>query len=258
MEQLQLSDKSQKFIEDLKLYLFSSGKNEKEINDITKELEEHLYEAELDGKSIDQIIGSSPKDYMLSISNEMKTDYKAWVKYLPLIIIGTMSFSVFDDLLHGTLSYSVLKIIGTVVYCLLFLAGVMIAFRYTARNQVSKLREFLILLVPIIMSMIAYGGLYFADSVYSTPIISFGILGSIITGLLFLSFIIGFSIWAKTAILPVVLISIHLPEFALSFIALNEELRLILGLVITYLLIGAYLFYEVKKVNNDGRKSPVK
>lgn len=250
MEQLQLSVKSQKFIEDLKIYLFSSGKNDQEINDITKELEEHLYEAELNGKSIDQIIGSSPKEYMQSISNEMRTDYKAWVKYIPLIIAGAMSFSIFGDLLKGTLSYSVLKIIGTAVYCVLFFIGVMIAFRYTARNQVSKIREFLILLAPIFISMVVFMGLLVADSIYPTPTINFGVLASTVIGLFFLCFIVAFSIWAKTAILPVFIISFHLPTIVLARTTLNEELQLIMGLAITYILIGIYLFYEVRKTKS--------
>ena len=248
MEQFQLSNKSEKFIEDLKLYLFSSGKNEREINEIAKELEDHLYEAELNGKSIEQIIGRSPKDYMQSISDELKTDYKAWLKYLPLIVLGTISFSVLGDLLYGTLRYSVLQIMGTVIYCMLFFAGVMFAFRHTARNQVSKRREFIILLLPILISMMAFLGLTIADTFYPTPIISFGVLGSTIIGFLFLFFIIGFSIWAKTAFLPVCLMAIHLPGFVLSHTSLDEVLQLIISLVVTYVLIGAYLYYELKKV----------
>ena len=40
VEQLQLSDKSKKFIDDLRLYLFSSGKNDQEIKEIAEELED--------------------------------------------------------------------------------------------------------------------------------------------------------------------------------------------------------------------------
>ena len=138
--------------------MFSSGKNDQEIKEITEELEVHLYEAELNGKSIDRIIGVSPKEYMMSISTEMKTDYKAWAKYIPLIIIGAMSFSVLGDLLQGTLRYSLLKIIGTLIILFPFFVGVFIAFRYTARNQVSKIKEFLILLLPIFISTFFLGG----------------------------------------------------------------------------------------------------
>jgi len=57
------------------VYLFSSRKKDAEIDDIIHELEDHLYEAERKDKSIEHIIGSSPKEYMQSISKEMKTVY---------------------------------------------------------------------------------------------------------------------------------------------------------------------------------------
>ncbi|MGM0890730.1 MAG: HAAS domain-containing protein [Bacillota bacterium] len=251
MEQHQLSDKSQRFIDDLRLYLFSSGKNESEIKEIAEELEVHLFEAELHGKSIERIVGASPKEYMMNISNEMKTDYRAWVRYTPLIIIGTMSFSIFGDLLQGTLSYSVLKIIGTILYSLMFLGGVMITFRYVARKQVTRIKEFIILLIPIIISMLFFGGLIILDSIYNTPIIDFGLVGSLAIGLIFLCFVILFSIWVKSAVLPVILIALHLPTFMLSFTSFEEEVQLITGMVITYLLIGLYLFYVLRKMKRE-------
>lgn len=247
MEQYQLSNKSKKFIEDLRLYLFSSGKNDVEINEIAEELEVHLYEAELNGKSIEQIVGASPKEYMMSISSEMKIDYKAWSKYIPLIIIGSMSFTVVGDLLQGTLSYSLLKIIGSIIYSLLFLGGVFVAFRYTTRNQVSKVKEFFILLLPIITSMLLFLGLSIVDSIYETPHIEFGFIGSLVTGLVFLCFIIIFSIWAKTAVLPIILVALHLPAYILSYTSLKLENQLIIGMLITYILVGLYLFTIFKK-----------
>ena len=79
---------------------------------------------------------------MVSISSEMKTDYKAWAKYIPLIFLGAMSFSVIEDLLQGTLSYSLLTILGTLLNCFIFLAGVFIAFRFTASIRCLKLESF--------------------------------------------------------------------------------------------------------------------
>ena len=247
MEQLDLSEKSRKFIDDLKLYLFSSGKNDQEIKEITEELEVHLYEAELNNKSIDQIVGVSSKEYMMSISSEMKTDYKTWSKYIFLIIIGSMSFSIFGDLLQGTLSYSVLKIIGMLLYSILFLAGIFIVFRLIARNQYSKIKEFFIILLPVFISMLFFGGVIVLDSIYHTPVVHFGILGSTILGLLFLSLVVFFSIRAKTAVLPVILITLYLPEKLLAFTSYSEIIQLIIGLVITYLLIGVYFLYVIKR-----------
>ncbi|MEH7491356.1 HAAS domain-containing protein [Neobacillus niacini] len=251
MVEYQLSGKSKKFIDDLKLYLFSSGKNEKETKEITEELEVHLYEAEQNGKSINQIVGASPKEYMMSISSEMKTDYRAWAKYVPLIIIGAMSFSILGDLIQGPLSYSLLKIIGTIVNSILFFGGVMIAFRYVARNQVSKIKEFLIFLLPIMISMLFIGALLLVDSIYKTPVIDFGYTGSLLIGFIFLCFIIFFSIWAKTAVLLVTIIALHLPTYILSLTTLNEEAQLISSMLATYLIMGLYLFYVVKKTKNN-------
>ena len=247
MIEKQLTVKSEKFIDDLRVYLFSSGKNEQEIKEITEELETHLYEAEQNGKSIDQIVGASPKEYMMSISSEMKTDYRAWAKYIPLIIIGSMSFTIFGDLIQGTLSYSLFKIIGTLVYSILFFGGVMFAYRYVARNQVSRIMEFFILLLPIFLSMLFIGGVLFVDSIYKTPMIDFGMIGSWVIGLFLLCFIILFSVWAKTAILPVTLLAIHLPTYVLSFTSFNVVTQLITSTVITYVCIGLYLFFMVKK-----------
>jgi uncharacterized membrane-anchored protein len=241
----QLSKKSEKFIDDLKLYLFSSGKNDQEIKDITEELEVHLYEAEQNGKSIEQIVGASPKEYMMSISSEMKNDYRAWAKYVPLIILGAMSFSILGDLIKGPLSYSLLKIIGTIFNSILFLGGVMFAFRYVARNQVSRMKEFLIFMLPIVISMLFIGAILIVDSIYQTPVIEFGLVGSYLIGFIFLLFIIVFSVWAKTVVLPITLIALHLPTFLLSFTTFNEGTQLITGMMMTYLIMGLYLVYVV-------------
>jgi hypothetical protein len=140
-----------------------------------------------------------------------------------------------------------LKIIGTIINSILFLGGVMFAFRYVARNQVSKIKEFLIFTLPIMISMLFIGGVLIVDSFYKTPVINFGLAGSYLVGFIFLLFIIFYSVWAKTAVLPVTLIALHLPTLLLSFTTFNEETRLITSMLITYLLMGLYLLYVVKK-----------
>lgn len=248
MEQHLLSNQSKKFIDDLRLYLFSSGKNDHEINEIAEELELHLIEAEMHGKSIEKIVGSSPKEYMITISKEMKTDFRQWAKYVPLIVTSAMSFSILGDLLQGTLSYSALEITGTILFSLMFMGGVFLTFRCVASKQLSRFKEFLIMLLPIMISMIFFVGLIVVDSIYKTPIIDFNWIGSITVGVIALSFVVLFSIWAKTAVMLVILIALHLPEFILSFTSFGEVEQLIIGMIITYLLIGLYLFLEFRKL----------
>jgi len=62
---LKLSKKSQDFLENLRVYLFSSGKQWDEIEDIVNELEIYLFEAEKNGNSIEKIIGNSPKEKVI-------------------------------------------------------------------------------------------------------------------------------------------------------------------------------------------------
>ncbi len=69
-----LSTESTRFLEDLKVYLLASGKNEQATNEIVLELEDHLIEAEADGKSVRSITGDSPAAYIQSISHEMAFD----------------------------------------------------------------------------------------------------------------------------------------------------------------------------------------
>lgn len=110
--EVKLSEQSKTFIENLRVYLFSSGKNSDEIEEITEELENHFSEVEKRGKPIEKIIGKSPKEYMEMISNEMVIDYRTWFKYILLIIIGVFSITIIREVLEGALSYSILKIIG--------------------------------------------------------------------------------------------------------------------------------------------------
>ncbi|MGG1574580.1 hypothetical protein [Fictibacillus sp. NRS-1165] len=88
---MELSKQSQEFLQNLRLYLFSSGRKKSEIEEITEELGDHLREAERNGKSITHIIGQSPEQYMESIAKEMKVDYFGWSKVIPVLISGAFA-----------------------------------------------------------------------------------------------------------------------------------------------------------------------
>src|SRR5690625_6067575 len=77
--ELKLSNKSKEFLDNLRIYLFSSGKKSDEIDDIVEELEIHLHEAERNGKPIEKVIGKTPEAYMEMISDEMMIDYRTWI-----------------------------------------------------------------------------------------------------------------------------------------------------------------------------------
>lgn len=245
-----LSHESKTFLENLRVYLFSNGKNPEEIEEITEELEIHLSEAEKDGKSIDKIIGKTPKEYMKMVSNEMVIDYRTWMKYICLIIFGSFSFTIFPDLLNGNLSYSVLEIVGHIVIGMIFIAAVLTGFKLIATTHQTVKKQAVILAAIMLLPMALFIGLIYLNKSIDTPVIQFGTAGSIVIGVITALFIIGISFWAKTWALIVIIVLLTLPDYFMRLTTLQQEHQLIISTIITFGGIGIYLWLSAKLAKN--------
>lgn len=239
---LQLSKKSQNFIENLRVYLFSSGKQSDEIEQIVNELEIHLSEAEKSGKSIEKIIGESPKEYMKMISDEMTTDYQTWFKYICLIIFGSFSFKIFSDLLAGNLSYSLLELGGYIIITAIFIAAVSKGIKYISTINRSNVKQGVLIVGIALLPLVLFLGLTFLDRVIWTPTVHFDNIGTLIIGGITLLIVIGISIWAKTWILIIVTTLLILPDYFLNLTPLKHETQLILSMIISFGGIAIYLW----------------
>lgn len=244
--EVKLSEQSERFIENLRIYLFSSGKNSDEIEEIIEELESHLSEAEKRGKSIEKIIGKSPKEYMEMISNEMVIDYRTWFKYILLILIGAFSITIIRDVLEGALSYSLLEIIGYLVITVIFIFSVLKGFKYISTIKQSIGKQIGILIPIVMVPGALFFGLIFLNRAVDTPIIQFSNTASMVIGIITMLFIIGMSIWAKTWILIVVVAFISLPGYVLNQTSLPYETQLILESIIMFGGVGIYLLISTK------------
>lgn len=240
--EIQISKKSQEFLENLRLYLFSSGKKPDEIEDIVSELEVHLFEAEKKGKPIEKIIGKSPKEYMKMVSDEMVIDYRTWFKYICFIVFGSFSFSIFIDLWEGNLSYSILEIIGDIVIGAIFIASVLIGLKFISTTNRSLKIQGLILGSMAILPIALFVGLIYLNRAIDTPLIYFGNKGSLAIGVVAALIIIGVSIWAKSWTLIIIMAFLILPDYLLSLTSLQEETQMIISVIITYGGIGVYLW----------------
>lgn len=238
---MQLSNKSKEFLENLRVYLFSSGKNTNEIEEIVEELEVHLLEAEEKGKPVEKIIGQSPKEYMEQLSDEMSVDYKAWFKYIPFMIVGAFSFTIADDLLAGSLSYSLLEIIGHVMIGFIFIFGVFGVFKYISSNKISKWKQAIILYLTGSLPIGLFVGLIYLNRVIETPVIHFGQTGTAIIAIVTLIVLVWASWWAKTWVLPIILTLMTLPKYLLGLTALQEETILIVSTFVSFGGIAVYL-----------------
>jgi hypothetical protein len=243
MKQLQfeLSQKSRSFLENLRVYLFSSGKKSDEIEEIIEELESHLIEAEQHGKPIEKIIGKSPKAYMEMVSNELTIDFRTWFQYIVIIIFGAFSFTIFQDILAGTLSYSLLELIGHIAITGIFTFLIFLVFKYISSNALSNTIQMVILSLIGLIPVGLFVGLHFLNKSVETPVIEFGQTGSLIIVAITILFIFAISIWAKTGILIVIVTLLTLPEYLLDKTTLNQETQLILSTVVSFGGIGVYL-----------------
>jgi hypothetical protein len=244
----ELSKKSQEFIDNLQLYLVTSGKKEDDIEDIVQELEDHLMEAEKRGKSVETIVGQSPKAYMEQLSNEMSFD-KSWItKYLPMFILGAFAYMVLGDAIRGEMTYSLLQLIGYPLISILFLLAVWLTFKYLASHTPPKWGERLLFGVLAVFPIFAFVGLLFVNRQSDQPVvIEVGQTGTTITISLCILIFIFLSLWGKSwafIILPLIMFG---PELLLDKTSITEETKAIINLPVTTIGFLAYFLISAKR-----------
>ncbi|MBT2684729.1 DUF1129 family protein [Bacillus sp. ISL-37] len=171
-----VSKRAEQFLVELRMYLISKGKNDQEINEITEELEVHLTEAEAAGKDVSHIIGDSPKNYMKSIGESMKTDYRQLAGLVPLMILLLAAYLSIGPAIEGTFSVSqgtilfalVISSISILVYGL-FLFKVMPKFFQSKWNYVLFSGTFLAVTGLMVAFMFWYKSQKFEAVFVATP-----------------------------------------------------------------------------------------
>lgn len=117
-----LSKKADQFIMELNMYLMSKGKNDEEIHEILVEIEDHLIQAEAEGKNIRDITGDSPRAYMKSIGQEMGFDGKQFLTLAPMTGLLLIAFSCFTPALWGDFTLSEIGVWGAIAGAILSFA----------------------------------------------------------------------------------------------------------------------------------------
>ncbi|WP_078556059.1 HAAS domain-containing protein [Bacillus alkalicellulosilyticus] len=243
---MELTKKSQEFLEDLRLYLFSSGKKEAEINEVIEELTDHLIEAEKEGKSVDHITGLSPKAYMESIAEEMPFDVKGMLVVIPAILFGVFAYIMLGDAIRGTMSYTTYHVIGFPVVILIGLGSVVFLFKIIAKNRLKLTWQWILLGGSNLFVIGLFVAVYILSNNYGTPFIEFGFTGRIVATILSIAIFIAIAVWAKIwspIIIPALL---FIPEVIAESFIVNEDVK---ALVITsgFVLIAIYMIFLLRK-----------
>ncbi len=237
-----ISAESQKFLENLRVYLFSSGKNEIEIDEIIGELEDHLCEAEKNGKNIDDIIGKSPKEYMNQVANEMHLDLKGLFKYISIIMIGAFAFILTGEAIRGVLEFSVIDLVGYPLIFFLYLFTTAVVFKYVSSRHLTKTKEWILLgiagVVPVFLFMIQI----YLNNAVNTPTYGFGTIGNMIAIGCAAIIFICIAVWSKSLTIIIIPVLLFLPEVIINLTTLQEQTKAILNATIPFALIGIYIF----------------
>ncbi|WP_163529505.1 DUF1129 family protein [Halobacillus ihumii] len=244
-----LSNQSREFLENLRLYLVSSGKNEEDIEDIVNELGDHLSEAEKQGKSVQDIVGQSPKEYMEQLGGEMRIDSKSIVKYGIFLLVGALSYILLGDVINGGVELSVMQAVGYPIIFCLFVGLIVGVFRNLASSQPGKIKQWTLLGILGIVPLLLLLCLIMLNEAYKTPTIQFSDAANILTAVIAVAVFIGMSLWSKTWILIIVPLFTFGPDLLLGETNLQESTQLVLSSLLMFAGIGSYVFYVYKKEN---------
>ncbi|SDM54178.1 hypothetical protein SAMN04488137_0656 [Fictibacillus solisalsi] len=243
-----LSQKSQEFIENLRLYLFSCGKKSAEIEEIVQELKDHLTEAEKNGKSIENITGQSPQAYMETIAKEMPSDYAGWAKMLPLVMSGAFAYVLLGDVIHGTLNYSLYALIGyPATYLLLFIL-ITVFFQFLAKKNPGKKVELSLFGAISLLSTLLFIGILWLDRFAGSPVVEVeGMIGKGIGAAIACLIFIGISVWSKTWLSIIIPAMLYLPELAAKWMPGESITKILAPTLCSYFLIFIFLIFQFRR-----------
>jgi len=253
MDRTKLSSESNRFIEKLRLYLFSQGIEQADIEEVADNLAQQLYEMEQNKEPIEQITNQSPQEYVDKLKKEVDEKKNPSVSWLiPYILIGAIVFMLFGDVLRGVLygeivAYSLFRILSTVVIGVLFIIGSVFAVKYISKNKLSESKKYGILAIPAVISMLLFIAAYFMDGYVETSLVTIQFLGNLIILGVVTVIAILLSVWAKTWILPVILIAWNFPPLILENTPLGVDMQAFLSIILTVLIVGAYIYLEFQE-----------
>ncbi|PAD34638.1 HAAS domain-containing protein [Terribacillus saccharophilus] len=246
-----LSKESQTFLDNLRIYLFASNKKEDEVNELMEELEDHLYEAEQNGKNVEHIIGKSPKAYMKEIEAEVETDGRFWLIFVPLILLNAFAYLIMNKAIADERDYSMLALIGNP---LVFIVTILLLFgmyRFIAANKLSKKVTVMLYIVMGFAPTAMFTGILVADLFIETPMLTISpamnIAVIIAACIIFIAAALYWKAWISV-IVPAVL---YIPQVILHFININEQSKLIIILSIIILFSLSLIIWQLRLLKKD-------
>lgn len=247
-----LSKESQTFLDNMRLYLFSSSKKEEEVIELMEELEDHLIEAEQNGKSVEHIIGKSPKAYMREIEVEVETDYRFWFLFVPLIMLNAFAYLIMNKAIEDDRSYSLLALIGNPIVFIVAILLLFGLFRFIAANKVSKKVTITLYFLVGIAPTAMFVGILVVDPLIETPVLTISPFLNTVVILAACSIFIASAVYWKAWISVIIPAVMYIPQVILRYVNIEEESKLIIIMsifIVLSLSLTIWYFIQNKKDN---------
>ncbi|MDA1648377.1 DUF1129 domain-containing protein [Bacillus cereus group sp. TH160LC] len=171
-----LSNEARKFLLDMRLFLTAKGMKESDMESFIEEAELHLIEGESDGKSVEEIFGSSPKEYANELVKVMERDRQETWKQIGFTVMNIVSFWIIASILivnNGLLQMSLIQCVGYSLSLILVVIGPNFLLRkmtfVTSFTKTWFSMWFLVMIAP----MFLMGVVTVLDVIYPTKLFTF-------------------------------------------------------------------------------------
>lgn len=110
-KQKDLTDENEQYYGDMLVYIrLSSGKSEQQTEEVLLELLEHLLQAQVEGRTAEDVFGADPKAYCREIIGEIPQESrKRQVRFSTYIILRFLGFITFLNGIIGSVMYYFFK-----------------------------------------------------------------------------------------------------------------------------------------------------
>ena len=170
-----LSSEARKFLLDMRLFLTAKSVKESDIENFIEDAELHLIDGESDGKSVEDIFGSSPKEYANELVKVMERDRQETWKQIGFTVMNIISFWIIASILivnYGMLQISLIQCIGySFSFILVVIDPNFLLRKMTFVTSFSKTVFYVVLVM--IAPMFLMGVIMVLDVIYPTKMFIF-------------------------------------------------------------------------------------
>ncbi|RWQ76110.1 DUF1129 domain-containing protein [Bacillus cereus] len=171
-----LSSEARKFLLDMRLFLTAKSVKESDIENFIEDAELHLIEGESDGKSVEDIFESSPKEYANELVKVMERDRQETWKQIGFTVMNIVSFWIIASILivnHGMLQISLIQCIGYSFSLILVVIGPNFLLRKMTFVTSFTKTWFSMWSLVMIAPLFLLGAVTILDVIYPTKMLTF-------------------------------------------------------------------------------------